>query len=289
LGTSLAQAAPLNFTAKVQEKSASHWVVALDATRDSNQGNVQHRELQAASCDELAQAVSVAIALALGADALQPKESPAQTPLPAEATEKATPEPPAPVATNPSRAAATPKKSDPKNSYWWAAELGPSLDVGSLPGPAFGIEVSALAGKGAFGLKLGGLALPRRSAEVVGNLGGTFTLLAASLMACASSSHAVTNLRLCGGSEFGKLSGTGLNTTHSRTNGSSWVAPRIDIEFSWPLLDESLRLFGLGTVAMPLIRNAFTVHNLDTGTDIRVFQPGSVIGRIGAGLELLWQ
>jgi len=43
LGTSLAQAAPLNFTAKVQEKSASHWVVALDATRDSNQGNVQHR------------------------------------------------------------------------------------------------------------------------------------------------------------------------------------------------------------------------------------------------------
>jgi hypothetical protein len=67
------------------------------------------------------------------------------------------------------------------------------------------------------------------------------------------------------------------------------VAPRIDLEFSWPLLDKSVRFFGSGTAAMPLIRREFLVHYLDTAGDIPIHQPGSVIGRFGAGLELLWQ
>ena len=223
LGTSLAQAAPLNFTAKVEENSATRWVVTLDATSDANQGDVQHRELQASSCDELAQAVSVAIALALGADVSEPKGSPPETPVSSKA-ETAPPQQAALAESGLSRAAAPPKKeSDSKNSFWWAADLGPTVDMGSLPNPALGIEVSGLAGKGAFGVKLGGLALPNRSGERDG-YGGTFTLLAASLMACGNASHAPTTLRLCGGSELGRLSGKAMYTTDSWTGNSSWVA-----------------------------------------------------------------
>ena len=67
------------------------------------------------------------------------------------------------------------------------------------------------------------------------------------------------------------------------------MAPRIDLEFSWPLLDQAVRLFGSGTAAMPLIRKEFLVHYINTEGNIRIHQPGSVIGRFGAGLEFLWQ
>lgn len=284
LGTTLEKAAPLNFSAKVREKSATRWVVALDVASDPNQAEAQHRELEAPSCDELAQAVSVAIALALGADVSQPNGSPSETPSPAESDEKVTRKHAAPAETHLSSAAATQKRIESARPIWWATELGPVLDFGSLPGLAPGIEVSGLVGKGALGAKLGGLALPNRTTEVDSNSGGTFTLLAASLMACGNSSHVPLILRLCAGSEFGRLSGKGINITQSKLRSSSWLAPRIDLAFSLPLLDETLRLFGSGTIAMPLIRKEFTVTGLPL-----IHQPDAVIGRLGAGLELLWR
>jgi hypothetical protein len=283
LGTTLAKAAPLKFSASVQEKSTKRWVVTLDVASDSNQTAVQHRELQASSCDELAQAASVAVALALGADVTEPKEPRPEVPSAGDSEKTTKPVWTAPVEARLSRAATPRKETESTKSAWWAAELGPVLDMGSLPGPALGIEVAGLVGQGPAAIKLGGLALPNRSGEVVDNRGGTFTLFAASLMACGNSLHSFLNLRLCAGSEFGRLSGRGNNVTQTWTGSSGWLAPRIDLAVSWPLLDESLRLAGLSTVALPLIRKEFSVQGLGL-----VHQPGAVTGRLGAGLELLW-
>jgi hypothetical protein len=286
LGTTLANAAPLVFSAKVEENPPRHWEVALDVSSSANQTEPQHRKLQASNCDELAQAVSVAIALALGADQAEPKEIPSETTKSGAPEAKETaPEPAKPVDKKLSRAVTPKKDPESRSSYWGAADLGPTLDLGSLPGLAPGIEIVGLLGKGAIGIKLGGLVLPSHKTEVSGSLGGAFTLLAASATACGVSAHPSVILRLCAGSEIGKLSGKGLNTTHSWTGSSGWLAPRIDLQASWSLLDESLRLFGSGTLAMPLIRKEFLV----TGLPGRVHQPESVIGRLGAGLELIWQ
>ena len=281
LGMTLGQAAPLNFSGKVEQKSVNRWVVGLDVTSDSNQTEAQHREFEAPSCDELAQAVSVVIALALGADRSEPEPSPAERPTPAESPPQ--PEPKSNVVTPLARAAAAQNKSETKLGYWLAAELGPEFDIGSLPGLAPGIQGSATAGKGAVGVKLAAVAFPND--EKAGSPGGTFTLLAASVSICGVSPHTSTIVRLCAGSEFGRLSGKGEHTTSSWTGASAWVAPGLELTGSWPLFGESLRLFGSGALAIPLIRRQFQVEHPDTA----IHRPGTVIGRLGAGLEWLWQ
>ncbi len=125
LGTPLVQAAPLRFSAKVTEKSAKRWVVVLDVTSDESEAQ-QRRELEAATCDELAQAVSVAVALALGADPRAEKSE--ATPAESRSDEYATPKPKAAEAAL-TRAAVPKEKPKNEPSYWFAAELGPSRRV----------------------------------------------------------------------------------------------------------------------------------------------------------------
>ena len=285
LGTTLAHAAPLHFSAKVEKKSVERWLVELDVTSDSSETEAQHRELEAPSCDELVQAVSVAVALALGADRVEP-----QAPTPE--SKSAPPEPPAPAPPEPeskgapqlTRAAVPQKKSTANRSYWFAADLGPVFDIGSLPGLAPGIQGSVIAGNRALGAKLAGVALPNQEKSEAGKPGGTFTLIAVTAAACGVSPDATTIVRLCLGSEFGRLSGKGENTTRSWTGNSSWVAPMLDLAGSWALFDDSLRLYGTGGLAIPLIRKEFVVEHYDV-----IHRPGKVIGRVGAGLEWLWR
>src|ERR1700690_3276828 len=210
LGTSLVQAAPLHFSAKVTEMSAKHWVVVLDVTSDGSETQ-QRRELEATTCDELAQTVSVAIALALGADPIAEKSEATET-SPASSTEElATPKPKA-VAEAPLTRAAVPKeKPENEPSYWFAAELGPSFDLGALPGLAAGGQVSAIGGWRGLGIKLGGVLFPDRSKQETGKPGGTFTLAAASLAVCGVAERPPTRVRFCAGSELGQLSGKGEN------------------------------------------------------------------------------
>jgi len=175
-------------------------------------------------------------------------------------------------------------KPQSRSSLWFAAELGPSLDFGSLPGAAPGVQVAAVGGIRAIGLRLGGIVFPDRSKQVSGELGGTFTLWAASAALCGQAERQPTLLRLCAGSEFGRMSGTGLHTSHVLTGTSVWVAPLADLTGSWPLLDDSIRVYGSAVAAIPLIRRDFRVEGLGS-----VHQPGAFVGRLGLGLEMLWR
>jgi hypothetical protein len=284
LGTKLEQAATLRFTAKVEQKSSKRWAVALDVANDSSSSEPQHRQFEAPSCDELAQAVTVAIALALGADVTAEKGRASESDPPSEAVQVATPAPPVQAPKPLIRADVAKEKPETKPRAWFAAELGPSLDIGSLPGLAPGVQVSAITGMRAVGLKLSGVMFPDRSKAASGGPGGTFTLWAASAALCGVAERQPTLVRLCAGSEFGRLSGTGENTTHSRIGSSAWLAPFAELTGSWPLMGDSVRIFGSGTAAIPLIRKAFLVEGFGT-----VHQPGTIVGRLGFGLELLWR
>lgn len=286
LGTKLEEAAPLRFAAKLQVNASKRWVVILDVLGESRAKAPQRRELEAATCDEAARAARVAIALALGADAAAANAE--RAPLPPRKPDV----PPdrraeAVVAPDPARSSAeqTPKRTpESPQPIGFAAQLGPILDLGSLPGLAAGVRVSALAGYRSFGVQLGGVVLPSRTKEVSGEPSGTFSLVAASVSVCGIARLAATRVRTCAGSELGELSGQGYRTTRAWRGRSGWVAPFVDVSASWRLWDESLRLFGTGTLALPLVRKQFSVDNFG-----QVHQPGTIVARFGVGLELLWQ
>jgi hypothetical protein len=306
LGTKLENAAPLSFTAKVEHSSANSWVVVLDVASTQTESppaapatpakssptspgvapdnsSVQHRTIEASNCEDLAQATGVAIALALGADLGEPAASPdPNSPKPAKNTQSvdAKPEPPTKATGAPSEAKTKIAKGSP---FWLRGALGPVIDRGTLPGWAPGVEGAFSLGRAAFDARLGALVLPSESKEVSGNAGGSFAMFAATAAVCGGTRRSTTLLRLCLGTEFGKLTGTGVNVAVSWSRSSTWIAPRGDLDVSIPLGDASLRAFGRGTLVAPMIRKKFTVDGLG-----QVHQPDSVGARLGIGLELLW-
>ena len=224
LGIPLANAAPLRFTARAAQVTGGRYRVVLDVASESGPSEPQRRELEAASCDEAVRAASVVIALALGADA-----APQTNAAAARATEAEAPTTPAPHAAahiSLIHAAVTPKKSASPQPYWFVAQLGPALDYKSLPDFSLGVQAAALLGKRAWGVRLGGVAFPDRARQVDAGPSGRFTLLAASAAICGQPPALV---RLCAGSELGRLSGEGVNTTHSWTGSSTWLAPFADV------------------------------------------------------------
>ena len=305
LGTKLENAAPLSFAAKIEHNSANKWVVVLDvassqtesppavpaaaATSPPSPGvapdnsSVQHRTIEASNCEDLAQATAVAIALALGADlAASPAPPDPERSKPSKDTQLVDtgPEPPSKATQAASEAKTETANGSP---FWLRGALGPVIDHGTLPGWAPGVEGAFSLGKEAFDVRLGALVLPSESKQVSGTAGGSFAMFAATAAVCGGTQRSTTLLRLCLGTEFGKLTGTGVNVAVSWSRSSTWIAPRGDLDVSIPLGDASLRAFGRATLVVPMIRKKFMVDGLG-----QVHQPDSVGARLGVGLELLW-
>jgi hypothetical protein len=299
LGTKLDAAAALSFVANVQQKGAARWVVTLevgpiatdasaaDAAEErarAAESSTAKRTLEAPSCDELAQATSVAIALALGAEmvssALQNDAESYSAPAAASADSAKSPV----DATRAPRDATTKNKKVTERQYWFGGELGAVLDRGALPGWAPGVEGAVSFGIGAFSLRMGGLVLPRETTVTSGTAGGAFTLYAATAAACGRTARGAVQLRLCLGAEMGRLEGEGVNVANRHLGVSTWLAPGGEVGVSVPLGDPSLRLIARGGAVAPLIRKQFSVLGLGP-----VHQPAAVAGRLGLGLELLWQ
>ena len=280
IGVPLEKAAALSFAAKVEQRVNKRWRVVLDVTSESDASEPQHREFEADACDDLVKAASVAIALALGAGdvdkgsatASRTNEAPADAPRRAEPAASASP---ALI-----RADATQKKPE----YRVAAQLGAFLDYQSLPGISPGIQISAIGSWRALGVKLGGVALPESTTRTTSGPGGSFTLLAGSAGLCGLVGRVPGELRLCAGSELGNMSGKAVNATTSRKGSAVWVAPFVELNGSSSLAD-SIRFFVSVAALVPLIRKEFYVEGVPEATH----QPGILAGRLGVGLEILWQ
>ena len=301
LGTSLDHAAPLLFVAHVEQKSKDNWVVTLDVSSSesaaaagseskpstygaASTGAVQPRVIEATNCSDLAQATSVAIALALGANLKDhdseeaPASPPAQPAAPAATTAVKPPE-----AANRTAYAATKKAEAPRPAPWLSAALNGVLDHGALPGWAPGVDGALALGRGAFSARFGLLVLPSETKYVSGSAGGAFSLWAATAAVCGHVDRGSARLRLCAGAEWGKLSGKGVNVSLPMTGSSTWFAPRGDLDLSLPLGDASFRGVARGSLLSPRIRKNFAVEPLGS-----VHQPSSIDGRLSLGLELIW-
>ncbi len=286
IGTPLAQAAPLHFDLALA-RDAGGFVARLGVVEQPGAA-VKQRVLRAADCDTLQDTVSVAVALALGAEAAGEKgdeleASTASGVLPSDdlaATRRDT-------GAESSKEARPEDAAEPEPDTWSAALSAWFLgDVGSLPAPSLGAVMAAdLSWRRLQLVALGTLLFDRSvdlSSMVAPGAGATLGLAMGSLLICSRwfESHPVTSLACLGG-EAGRLSGSGSGVSNPRHGSSAWLAPRLDVAAFIDLPDTPLQVGLWMTAAAPLNRDDFSIGGVGG-----VYRPPSVVGRGAFGARV---
>lgn len=288
VGVPLAQAPAVKFVVEMRHAAntyAARLVVSGASATESKQ-----RELSAASCGELADAVVVAMTLALGA-AAQPAAAATG------ATHSAEPVATPPLQTAPSSApavAAAPVSdaavAEPTEEAA-ASPLRPALslavlgDVGSLPAPALGAALGVQLSWQRLQLRALGTLLFEQHAEVGDGPGrppgADLQLWTAALSGCTTAlggQRLGVTLPVCLGFELGRLSGTGTDVLEPRSGSALWAAARADVGALWCPGEGPLCLTGTLTAAAPLTRSRFALAEIGT-----VYRPSPVVGRLSLG------
>jgi hypothetical protein len=293
IGMPLAEAAPLQFDVEMKREASGY--VARVTEGAGNEGvagrAARQRVLGAADCERLADAVGIAIALALGgADAGpsepgagEPRATTAAVPV---ATSAASP-PPANSATDAGAAGASSRAERwlPSLSLWLLA------DAGSLPAPGLGAALGAELSIGRLQVRALGTLLFEQHTQVENTLapgaGAKLELLAGSLLACTAPLGRLRSQLAslaCLGMELGQLTGEGTGVPDPRRGSALWAAPRVDLGGFWTIPGSALRL-GLSLMAaIPLNRDEFALNQIGT-----VHQPPSVVGRMSLGIDLAFE
>lgn len=258
------------------------------------------RTLRAPSCEDLASAAALIVALGFdpAAVAEQAKRA-ALSPSPGAATDRApTPAPPKRAeaaaqdrssaeppgrqcATPPPRRAESVAPARVRPGVW----LGGGADLGSFSAPAYALEVRAgfryqrlqLAATAAY-YPPQSIPLPERPAA-----GGTFTLIAGGLLACSAlRSFRAGSLELaaCGGAEIGQMHAEGFGVISPGSADGLWLAARAGAALTAALTEVAGLRLDLG-LAVPIARNRFYLENAGT-----VYEPGYLCGRADIGVEM---
>jgi hypothetical protein len=290
LGVPLADMAPLRFEAEF-ELRATGYHARLTVTRPSTPGLIMQRDLDAPDCDELGDALSVAVALALGlADAPaaeDPKpEAPEPEAAPAVPVEAVTP-PPVDREAQDSGAEPDTQPSAvvvPTVSLWL---LG---DAGSLPRPALGLALGAEASWRRFELRLLGTMLLEQQTQVESasspRAGARLELFTGTALGCAAplgDPRAELAPLLCLGMELGQLAGEGTGVASPRRRGALWAAPVAQAALSWTPDGSALRMALTLLGAAPLDQHEFALRGIGS-----VHRLPNVVGRIGFGVGLIF-
>lgn len=298
IGMPLSHAAPLRFAVKF-EAQAGGYAAQLEVAGGETVAWSAARRFSAGDCSRLGDAVGLAIALALGA------EAPVEPATAAAPIEPADPAPTRALASEPvtvPSAASTPAPSAPRDELTPApasepaAVLTPVLaaalifDTGSLPAAGLGLSAAAELRFTRLVLRVGGLLLfdqraTLRRPELPG-AGAELGLALGNVAVCTVAfGHARAAAALfCGGWELGRLEGTGTGVPVPRRGSALWTAPRLDAQLSWAPFAGPVRLLAQLTAATPLQRADFFLRDLGS-----VHRPPVVVGRAGLGLEVSFE
>lgn len=211
------------------EAAPGGFVARLEVSRPGAAGRGE-RILRAPSCDELSEALAVAISVAIGE---------LDEPAPARITASEAPPvvdaaPPAPVPPPASGVGLT-----LGGSAWMIADTGtlPSLGLGA----GIGIELSWPS----IELRALGTLLPAREAtlDAAGSPGVSIGLMAGGAMACVPLRDAASlpAIAACAGWELGLLSGNGTHVSSPYQRRALWSAARFDVAARWVVPDTASR------------------------------------------------
>jgi len=247
--------------------------------------------LTGADCKQLADAIVVAVTLALGASAPPALEGTQQ---------KATQQPATPATQQP--AAQQENKGIPiaagdageaaVESAPTSRRLRPSLslsllvDSGSLPAPGLGAALGAELSWESFQLRALGGVLFEQHTELRGGSGpapgADLGLFAGDLLACTlpfGDARSELAVPVCLGLELGRLAGVGTGVASPRSGSVLWVAPRLDLGARWSIPKSAFSVGVTLTAATPLNRSRFALTEIGT-----VYHPPSVVGRLSLGV-----
>ncbi len=273
---------PLRAQIVILERAPGEYLL----TFESVQGNERWtRSVAGRSCEELADAGALILALAVDpmlaehqaapAGDLPPAPASPQPMMPAEPSSPVTP----PVAETPS--------ARPRTRFGQriAVELAGVADGGSLAHVAPGIGLALRYAAPRFEIGLGGIWLPPQKALAGGrsDRGGDVDLLAIDLSGCFVPSWGGVRSSTCALFEAGSISAEGFGAAETHRKSRAWIAPGLSQATQLRLHDRlSLRLAVWGLA--PLRRPDFVLVNVG-----RVHQPAPVVVRLSIGLNLQFQ
>jgi hypothetical protein len=292
IGMPLRHAAPLRFVVNA-EASGRGYTASIDV-EPSPDATARRRALAATECSELVDMITVAVALALGADApvesadapVETADAPVET---APAARVAAPPDGGAAPLDPTTDAAAEGDRAARSGAPWSPALALWVlgDTGSLPRPGGGVALEARIERGRLGLRVTGT-WHRGQHEVLPGVtdpapGADLGLITGALSLCGvpfRSRDSALEVVGCAGWELGQLSGEGTDVQRPRDGAALWSAPKIDAGASLALGATPLRLGLMLSLVMPLTRENFVLGDLGT-----VHQPPGAVGRAALGLE----
>jgi hypothetical protein len=261
--------------------SAGTWELNLETVQGER---TWKRTMQSASCDELADAAALIIALVVDPDLM----TEAQT-NPGAVTREPPPPPAVPTPAVPPAAPVVavqePEQLDTRRTPIAFVVGGAAVaDLGSLPGVSFGAELALGIRIAHLQIDLLGTAFPSTSTEVVTNppRGGNFSLIGGGARGCYWAPSPAWAWGLCAGAELGNMRGEGFGTTaFTAAEDRLWVAGRLGA-FATYSLAKSLAFRASLEGLVPVTRPTFELANVVPAT---VHQPSAVSGRLQVGIE----
>jgi len=245
------------------------------------QGRRSSRLFEAASCDDLVDAATLAIALAMAPD--PPLASPGAVPAASSAPPLLTPgESAVSVGVSEGRGESELRATGTASAgprAFAAAEA--VVEYGALPQLATGLSVAGGAQVGALSFGAYGVLLGSEELSVAPAQTAQFELLFGGVRACYALLSAAPRLDACLAWEMGRFSARGLELAPSREVQDLWLAPGAGLQAQWPLsggLGIELRAESM----LPLNRKQYTVNKSES-----VHAPALLSSRVYLGLTLL--
>lgn len=229
-------------------------------------GGAGERTLTGASCDEVAEAA--ALILALAADETT-ATNPAPVPLAAPS------ERPASVASVAPPVA--PRRREPALRLF--VRVDAALDVGSLPSASPGVAVAAGVARARWRVELSAFTFAAQRATLAGGVGGDVGVSGGLARGCLGVLNQRFGLDACAGLEGAWMYGEGVGLPDARSGGAMRWAARVGLAARWRVTS-AVRLRALIEPAVELAGPTFVVENAGA-----VHEPSAVFLNVFAGVE----
>ncbi|MEN9581093.1 MAG: hypothetical protein RJA70_4102 [Pseudomonadota bacterium] len=269
LGRPLATVEAIDFEVWITDRDGK-WRLQLNTVARAT-GERAERILDGKSCDEVASAAAVALAMVVNShEAAEPMEN-----------EPSTDEPPPggdPPEGSPQPQPKALRDAPPGQQLRGSLALAGVGDLGAFPSLGFGAMAVGAATYGSLRLMAFGEVLVNSHEQGAGQA-ADFVLTNGGLLACLQRPLGSATAWLCGGAELGRLSGTGVGIENPQSGGALWWAPRADVGASFPFEGGLSIVSQVGLVA-PQIRPTFVLD------EVLVYRPVAISGRLSLGLEL---
>ena len=276
LGAKLDAASEVRFEALATKQGAGF---QLDLTTREG-GALHERRIQAKNCNELLEAMVVAVSLALQTvtESTEPTTRPDEVPPPSETKP--------PDSTTPATRASAPVDAPPRarrddQQVHALGGVAAVIDVGVFPQAGFGAEGFLGIRVSDFKLLGSGGFFPEQRATLVGSAQARFTLSLGGASFCYVPATPVWQLGACLGGELGSLSAIGANVRNPRAVSSLWAAANATGWLTVRPRGTGWGMFFSPGVVVSLRRPQFVLTELGL-----VHQPASLGFRGLAGLEL---